>query len=63
VLLFIVAMILPDIIAMPRGMMLDWMSVLLRVTLYILVLACGWYIYRLLVWLKGAPREVVTTAS
>ena len=57
------AMILPDIIAMPRGMMLDWMSVLLRVALYILVLACGWYVYRLFVWLKGAPREVVATAS
>ena len=63
VLLFVVAMILPDIIAMPRGMMLDWMSVLLRVALYILVLACGWYVYRLFVWVKGAPREVVATAS
>jgi hypothetical protein len=58
-LLFIVAMVLPDVIAMPRSVLLDWVSVLLRSALYVSVLAIGWYFYRVVIWLKGAPRQAV----
>ena len=54
--LFIVVMMLPDVIAMPRGQLLDWPSVLLRSFLYIGVLWMGWQIYRFIVWLRNAPR-------
>ena len=57
--LFIVAMLLPDVVAMPRSGLLDWVSVLLRCALYIGVLMVGWQLYRLLIWLKSAPRQVV----
>jgi oligosaccharide repeat unit polymerase len=54
--LFIVVMMLPDVIAMPRGQLLDWPSVLLRSFLYIGVLWMGWQVYRCIAWLKNAPR-------
>jgi len=54
--LFIVVMMLPDVIAMPRGQLLDWPSVLLRSFLYIGVLWMGWQVYRCMAWLKNAPR-------
>lgn len=57
--LFVVVMILPDVIAMPRGQLLDWLSVLLRSLLYIGVLGMGWQLYRILAWLKNAPRLAV----
>lgn len=57
--LFVIAMLLPDIIAMPRGQLLDWMSVLFRSALYIIVLMAGWQAYRLAAWLKQAPRQIV----
>lgn len=57
--LFVVAMLLPDVIAMPRSGLLDWVSVLLRSVLYIGVLMVGWYFYRLAIWLKSAPRQWV----
>lgn len=52
-------MVLPDVIAMPRSVLLDWVSVLLRSALYVGVLAIGWYFYRVAIWLKGAPRQAV----
>jgi oligosaccharide repeat unit polymerase len=54
--LFIVVILLPDVISMPRGDLLDWLSVLARTALFLLVLAIGWKLYSVLVWLKRAPR-------
>jgi hypothetical protein len=45
--LFVVAMILPDIAFMPRGGLLDWLSVFARNAISILLLALGWRLYRL----------------
>ncbi|MFI5117482.1 MAG: O-antigen polysaccharide polymerase Wzy, partial [Terriglobales bacterium] len=45
--LFVVAMILPDIAFMPRGGLLDWLSVFTRNAISILLLALGWRLYRL----------------
>jgi hypothetical protein len=44
--LFLVALILPDILLMPRGGLLDWVSASLRAALSVLLLAMGWYCYR-----------------
>jgi oligosaccharide repeat unit polymerase len=56
--LFFVAMILPDVIGMPRGELLDWFSVLLRTFLSVAVLACGWMVYSAVTWLMRAPGRV-----
>jgi hypothetical protein len=61
--LFIVAMLLPDVIAMPRGQLLDWMSVLLRSTLFIGILLFGWLIYDFVIWLKAGPRQVTQAGT
>lgn len=55
--LWFVTMILPDCLAMPRGDLLDWLSVLARTTMFFLVLAAGWKVFSLLLWLKQAPRS------
>ncbi|MFZ0816984.1 MAG: O-antigen polysaccharide polymerase Wzy [Candidatus Sulfotelmatobacter sp.] len=44
--LFLIAMILPDILLMPRGGLLDWVSASLRVAISLLLLVGGWYFYR-----------------
>ena len=44
--LFLIAMILPDMLLMPRGGLLDWVSASLRVGLSVLLLLAGWYCYR-----------------
>jgi hypothetical protein len=54
--LFVVAMILPDVLGMPRGQLLDWLSVLMRSAISILILACGWLLYRTAIWPKRASR-------
>ncbi|MBZ5664865.1 MAG: O-antigen polysaccharide polymerase Wzy family protein [Acidobacteriia bacterium] len=46
--LFLVAMILPDVLWMPRGGLLDWVSASLRVGISVLLLLLGWYFYRAL---------------
>lgn len=56
--LFIVVILLPDVISMPRGDLLDWLSVLARTLLFLMVLALGWKLYSVLAWLKQAPRPV-----
>lgn len=56
--LFMVVILLPDILSMPRGDLLDWLSVLARTSLFLLVLAIGWKLYSVLVWLKQAPRPI-----
>jgi oligosaccharide repeat unit polymerase len=53
--LFVVAMILPDVLGMPRGNLLDWLSVLFRTALSLVVLAIGFLLYRTVIWLKQAP--------
>jgi hypothetical protein len=47
-LLFLFAMLLPDILLMPKGQLLDWVSVLLRNGASIALLWIGWRVYRLL---------------
>jgi len=54
--LFIVALILPLVILMPRGQLLDCVSELLRSAISIAILLCGWVLYRTLIWLKRTPR-------
>jgi oligosaccharide repeat unit polymerase len=44
--LFLIAMILPDVLLMPRGGLLDWVSASLRVGISVLLLVAGWYFYR-----------------
>jgi oligosaccharide repeat unit polymerase len=46
--LFLVTMILPDLLWMPRGGLLDWASAALRVSISFLLLAAGWCVYRTL---------------
>jgi hypothetical protein len=54
--LFVVAMMLPEVLLMPRGQLLDWLSVLLRSAISIGILALGWILYRSLIWPKLTPR-------
>ena len=54
--LWFVIMLLPDCLSMPRGDLLDWLSVLARSAMFFLVLAAGWKVYSLLLWLRRAPR-------
>jgi len=49
-------MLLPDFINMPRGDLLDWLSVLAKTLLFLIVLILGWKLYSVLLWLKQAPR-------
>jgi len=44
--LFLVAMILPDVLWMARGGLLDWISAALRVAISVLLLTIGWGFYR-----------------
>lgn len=44
--LFLVAMILPDVLWMARGGLLEWVSVSLRVGISMLLLLLGWYLYQ-----------------
>ncbi len=57
--LCVVAMIVPDVLGMPRGQLLDWLSVLLRSSVSILFLALGWELYHLLMW----PRRTRTVGE
>ena len=56
--LWLVVMLLPDCLSMPRGDLLSWLSVLVRTLVFLAVLALGWKIYSLLVWLQQAPRAL-----
>jgi hypothetical protein len=44
--LFLIAMILPDVLLMPRGGLLDWVSASLRVGISVLLLVAGWYFHQ-----------------
>ena len=52
----IVGLILPDILMMPRGNLLDWVSVCLKYLLLFTVLYAGWLLFGFFVWLKRTPR-------
>ena len=53
--LLVVAMILPDVLSMPRQQLLDWVSVLLRSAVSILLLLTGWQLYTLLLSIRQSP--------
>ena len=53
--LFIVAMILPDVLSMPRQQLLDWVSVLLRSAVSVMFLLAGWQLYKLLFSIRETP--------
>ena len=53
--LFVVAMILPEIFLMPRGALVDWISVLARTGITVMLLALGWQVYRLLTSIRHHP--------
>jgi hypothetical protein len=55
--LFLIAMILPDILLMPRGGLLDWVSASLRVAISVLLLSGGWYCYRAVARIGGILGE------
>lgn len=44
--LFLTAMVLPDVLLMPRGGLLDWVSAALRVGISVLLLLGGWHLYQ-----------------
>ncbi|MGD0790748.1 MAG: O-antigen polysaccharide polymerase Wzy [Terriglobales bacterium] len=47
--LFLVAMILPDVLFMARGGLLEWVSVSVRVGISVLLLRMGWSLYQTIV--------------
>lgn len=67
--LFLAAMILPDLLWMPRCGLLEWMSAALRGACSILLLAMGWFFYRVLLrigevlWPKRVPGEIEPLAT
>ena len=54
--LIVVALILPDVLIMPRGNLLDWLSVALKYTILIVILYIGWLLFEFIVWLKNGPK-------
>ena len=56
-LLFVIAMSLPDILLMPKGQLLDWVSVLLKNAISLALLWTGWKIYSLLLSIRRTPPE------
>ena len=53
--LFLVAMLLSDVLLMPRGVLLDWFSALLRNLIVILLLVAGWWVYRVIASTRHSP--------
>ncbi len=51
--LFLVAMILPDVLWMSRGGLLDWVSAALRVGISVLLLLVEWWLYRAITRVGG----------
>ena len=54
-LLVVVAMVLLDVLVMPRGNLLGWLSVLLRNAISILLLVLSWALYRFLTLIRQTP--------
>jgi oligosaccharide repeat unit polymerase len=57
-LLFLFAMSLSEILFMPRGALLDWVSVLAKNGISILLLLAGWMIFRLVTSIRQNPVGV-----
>ncbi|MBZ5654386.1 MAG: O-antigen polysaccharide polymerase Wzy family protein [Acidobacteriia bacterium] len=51
--LFLVAMILPDVLWMARGALLDWASASIRVGVSLVLLLMGWWLYRTISRISG----------
>jgi oligosaccharide repeat unit polymerase len=51
--LFLVTMILPDVLLMPRGGLLDWVSASLRTGISVVLLLTGWYFYQAIARITG----------
>ena len=51
--LFLVAMILPDVLWMARGGLLDWVSASVRVGISVLLLLMGWCLYKTIARIGG----------
>jgi len=59
--LLLVALVLPYVLVMPRGGLLDWLSVLARNIATILALAVGWKLFCGLAWLGQTYRAGSTS--
>lgn len=46
--LFVVALVLPEVLVMPRNGLLEWASVLMRSAISIVLLGAGWQLYSFL---------------
>ncbi len=57
--LLFVAIIMPDVLLMPRGQLLDWLSVLFRHLLLLVLLWPGWLLYSFVGWMKATPRKSI----
>jgi oligosaccharide repeat unit polymerase len=55
--LFLTVMILPDVLWMSRGGLLDWVSATLRVAISVVLLALGWQVYRVLAYFADALAQ------
>jgi oligosaccharide repeat unit polymerase len=53
--LVVVALVLPEVLMMPRNGLLDWISVLMRSAISFLLLALGWQLYRLFASIGKRP--------
>jgi hypothetical protein len=51
----VIALSLPDILLMPKGQLLDWVSVLAKNGISLVLLWAGWKIYSLLVSIRRSP--------
>jgi hypothetical protein len=52
--LYLVALLLPDVLWMPRGDLLAWVSAALRMGISMLLLLTGWYLYQAIARIGGA---------
>jgi hypothetical protein len=60
--LVVVAMVLPDVILMPRAGLLDWLSILLRSLGSLALLGIGWQAFSLLISVRGGVPGTRSTA-
>ena len=61
--LLVVAMVLPDLVIMPRGTLLDWASALMRNALSFALIGAGWILYRFVLWLMQQPKPGQSLAA
>ena len=62
-LLAVVAFVLPQVLLLPRGFLLGWLSSLLRAFLVLMPMALGWCLYNFVIrHLQASPRPELTTS-